>query len=138
MRGVRRALYLTLAGLFFGLAYLGVLLPGLPATPFLLLTSFFLVRSSPALYEKLLRSKVFGPLLQDWRRHRALRPRVKRVALIGCSSAVAVSAWLTRSSPAVLTALLLAGAVGFIVVWRLPVIEEDAGRQDSGTAGTGA
>ena len=64
--GLRRMLYLLLAGGFFVLAMAGVILPGLPTTPFLLLTSYFLVRSYPRLNERLIKSKLFGPILVDW------------------------------------------------------------------------
>ena len=76
-----RALYLSLAGLFFVLAVLGVFLPVLPTTPFLLLTSWCLVRSSPALHARLRRSPLFGPLLADWERHHGVRLYVKISAL---------------------------------------------------------
>jgi uncharacterized membrane protein YbaN (DUF454 family) len=76
-----RVLYFLLAGVFFGLAVLGAVLPVLPTTPFLILTSWSLVRASPRLEAKLRRSPFFGPLLEDWRRHRGLRPQVKVTAI---------------------------------------------------------
>ena len=64
--GWRRIALLTLGGLFFCLGVLGAFLPGLPATPFLMLTSYFLIRSSPRWNDKLLQSRVFGSILSDW------------------------------------------------------------------------
>jgi uncharacterized membrane protein YbaN (DUF454 family) len=124
-RGARRGLYLTLGGVFFALAVLGAVLPLLPTTPFLLLSSYFFVRSSPALHAKLLRSRRFGPLLRDWERHRAVRPRVKRVSLVMMTSAVAASAYFGGLGPMGLTALLTLGVIGFVVVMRLRVIKEE-------------
>src|SRR5688572_19661559 len=46
VHGWRKVVYLLLAGLSLSLGLLGVLLPGLPTTPFVLLGSYFLVRSS--------------------------------------------------------------------------------------------
>lgn len=126
--GPRRWLYLLLAGVFFALACLGVVLPGLPTTPFLLLTSYFLVRSSPSLNRKLMRSKVFGPLLRDWQRHRALKPRVKTISLVACSAAVLLSIFFSSLPPAARAAVAAAGAYGIWFVWRLPTIRGGPGR----------
>jgi uncharacterized protein len=76
----RRAL--VAAGLvLLGLAYLGVLLPGLPTTPFLLGASYCFVRSSPRLHRWLRRSPVFGRLLHDWEVHRGVRGPVRVFAI---------------------------------------------------------
>lgn len=114
-----------LGGSFFALAVLGAFLPLLPTTPFLLLSSYFFVHSSPALHGKLLRSRRFGPLLNDWERYRAVRPRVKRVSLVMMTSAVGASAYFGDLGPLGLAALLTLGVVGFVFVMRLRVIEEE-------------
>ena len=121
-RGPARLLYLLLGGVFFVLALLGVFLPLLPTTPFLLLASYFLVRSSPRLNDKLLASRTFGPLLRDWQRHRAVRPRVKHATLVLTPAAVLASAYFGNLGPAGLCVLLSLGLIGFVVVARLRVI----------------
>jgi hypothetical protein len=121
-RGPARLLYLLLGGVFFVLAVLGALLPLLPTTPFLLLASYFLVRSSPRLNDKLLASRTFGPLLRDWQRHRAVRPRVKHATLIVMPAAVLASAYFGNLGPLGLAILLPLGLIGFVVVARLRVI----------------
>lgn len=74
---LRRKLYVV-AGLgFTGLAVLGVALPVLPTTPFLLLASACFARSSPRLQQRLRSSRLFGPLLADWERQRGIRLSVK-------------------------------------------------------------
>ena len=138
--GARRWLYLLLAGVFFALACLGIPLPGLPTTPFLLLTSYFLVRSSPALNRKLMQSKIFGPMLRDWQRRRALQPRVKAFSLVTCSAAILLSIFFGGLPPAGRALVAAAGAYGIWFVWRLPTIgndpaacrDGDKGRQDAG------
>jgi len=122
--GVRRIVYLVLAAVFFGLAVLGALLPVLPTTPFLLLTSFLLVRSSPALNDRLLRSQAFGPLLEDWHRHHAVRPRVKGISIAVSLAAVALSAIYGNLPPLGIALLVAAAATGIAVLIRLPVIHD--------------
>jgi hypothetical protein len=126
VEGPRRLIYLTLAAIFFGLAVLGALLPVLPTTPFLLLTSYLLVRSSPALNDRLLRSQTFGPLLEDWHRHRGVRPRVKAVSIGFSLTAVALSAIYGNLSPLGLALLAAIAVTGLVVLIRLPVIRAEA------------
>jgi uncharacterized membrane protein YbaN (DUF454 family) len=73
--------YLPPAALFFVLAAVGVFIPGLPTTQFLLLTSYFLVRSSPRLNARLQRSRFFGTILMDWHVHGGIRRDVKEKAV---------------------------------------------------------
>lgn len=65
-----------------GLGGIGAALPLIPTTPFLLLAAWAASRGSPQLHEWLYRHPRYGPVLRDWRDHRALRPRVKYLALL--------------------------------------------------------
>ncbi|MCC6417466.1 MAG: YbaN family protein [Gemmataceae bacterium] len=122
--GLRRFIYVALGLFFVGLAVLGVLLPVLPTTPFLLLASFFFVRSSSWLNAWLLRSRLFGGLLRDWQAHRAVRPRVK-VTAVTCIPVVVASSVVLGGLALPLVLLLCGlGLIGLIVVLRLPVVRD--------------
>ncbi len=79
--GLRRVLYVVAGLTCVGLAYIGVLLPGLPTTPWVLLAGYCFARSSPRLERWLKRSPVFGKLLRDWDEHRGIRLWVKVFAV---------------------------------------------------------
>lgn len=119
---MRKVLYLSAAGFFFVLGVLGVVLPGLPATPLLLLTSYFLVRSSPGLNAALLRSKVFGPILQDWQEKGGVARHIKYQAIGAVVIAVAVSLYFTADSLWFAAAVAIVAAIGVFVVIRLPEV----------------
>ena len=76
-----RGLYTTLGLFFVGLAALGVALPGLPTTPFLLLAAGCFAKSSPHLHRWLLASPLFGPIIHNWQEHRAIPRRARRLGL---------------------------------------------------------
>lgn len=114
-----KILQLSCAALFFGLAVAGAVLPLVPTTPFLLLSSWFLVRSSPRLNARLLASPAFGPLLRDWERHRGVRPRVKATAVLVILAVAGASLASGRLSPALAWALVALAGIGITVVLRL-------------------
>lgn len=110
----------TLLGAFFLLlGAVGVILPLLPTTPFVLLAAGCFARSSPRLHRWLLASALFGPVLRDWENKHCVACRVKRFAigmmvLVGGSS---VYLFVPRGWP-LLLALGLIGA-GCAVVLAL-------------------
>lgn len=109
-----RILFTLLAVIALMLAVLGLFLPLLPTTPFLLLAVAFASRESPRLHQWLYNHPRFGPLLHNWQQHGAISRRAKRNALI----LIALSALLLLQVPllAVRVAvwLLLAGVAWFI------------------------
>ena len=72
----------TIVGLLLLLiAFIGVAVPLLPTTPFVLLAAFCFARSSPRLHRWLLDSALFGPVLQDWESKQCVTLNVKWLAL---------------------------------------------------------
>jgi len=111
---------MLLAALFFFLGVLGAILPVLPTTPFLLLTSYFLARTSPRLNRWLLTSRFFGPILRDWQQLGGVRPDVKVKAIMIVVLAVALSLWLTELSSTLRWIVVIISLIGIGVVMRLP------------------
>jgi len=118
--GLRRVLYLLSAGGFFLLAIAGVIVTGLPTTPFLLLTSYFLMRSYPRLNERLLKSKLFGPILFDWQVKGGVRHDVKAKAISVVLIAIGCSLYFTQFSlvPALIVSVF--AGIGIFVILKLP------------------
>ena len=76
-----RALWAALGVLCVAIGVLGVVLPGLPTTPFLILAAACFLRSSQKLYDRVLNHPRFGPLVRDFREGKGLPLRVKVWAL---------------------------------------------------------
>ena len=124
--GLGRILLLLVAGLCFLLGILGAVLPGLPATPFLLLTSYILARSSPRLNAALLRSRFLGPILRDWQVHGGVRKHVKVKAVLMVAMSVAVTSILFGVSLLPVLGTFVCAAIGIVVILRLPPPKDPA------------
>ncbi len=91
MRQKTKKYGLLLIGWFFvGLGALGVVLPVLPTTPFLLISLWAFSQSSERFHDWLYNHRVFGPPLRDWSAYGIIPMRAKIIAL----STMAVSATL--------------------------------------------
>ena len=117
---MRRVLFLVGGYLSLALGALGLFLPLVPTTPFLMLAAACFARSSKKLHAWLHENRLFGPILQDWERYGAIRPRVKVVASVMMAGLVAYPI-LFRDLPLVIE-LLAAGSVAGVLVflWSRP------------------
>lgn len=79
---VRRTALLICGTLSLGLGLLGIFVPLLPTTCFLLLAAWCYARSSQRLYDRLMTARLIGPYLQRYRDSRVIPPRVKIAALV--------------------------------------------------------
>lgn len=119
-----RALYLTAGFAALTLGVVGIVLPVLPTTPFVLLAAACFARSSQRFHDKLLANRVAGPIIHEWMTHRSIPRRVKRWVYLlmalsfGSSILLLTSAW----HQAMLAAL---GIALVVFIWRIPVRDID-------------
>ena len=89
-----RVLFNVLGTLALILAVLGIFLPLLPTTPFLLLAAACYMRGSTRMYDWLTSHRIFGPYIRDFQSGRGIPLRTKVLALALMWPSLAVSAWL--------------------------------------------
>lgn len=116
---LRRWWWWLLAWASLVLALLGVLLPGLPTTPFVLLAAWSAARGSPRLHRWLLRHRLFGPIIRDWHAEGAVSRPAKRLALLSMLLCAAVLVWLAPHWAFAVAGCGAMLAVG-IWLWRRP------------------
>jgi uncharacterized membrane protein YbaN (DUF454 family) len=109
-------LILIIAGtLCLILGLIGVFVPGLPTTPFLLLTAGLYVRSSDRLYQRLIKNQYIGSHIANWQKNRTLPLRTKVVSIIMMWAMIALSVFMT-SSVVLRLVIVLVGLTGTLVM----------------------
>lgn len=115
----KKTLLKLLGYLFLLLAGIGIILPLLPTTPFVLVAAMCFAKSSPEIHEKLINHRFFGPILRDWEEKRCMNCKVKLFAMGSVVSFTGLSIFLVKSIIAkVIGALLL--LIALIVMARIP------------------
>ena len=122
---MQRIVLLTLGWLAIVLGILGIVLPLLPTTPFMLLAAWCFARSSPRFHHWLLWRSPFGRYLRHWQQHRAMPPGAKgrAICLIVVTFAISIALvhlWWVRILLLVMMTILL------LFMWRIPVVSESA------------
>ena len=106
--------YAAAAVLCLALGVVGLVVPGLPSTVFILLASAAAARSSPRLHHWLWQHRWFGPMLRDW----AQGGRVSRRSKWHATLAMAMSAALLWLVPVPWWARALAlGSMAVVLTW---------------------
>lgn len=122
-RSLRRWIYALLGVVSVGVGFVGVFVPGLPTTIFLIFASYLFTRSCPWLEEKLVQAPIFKPYLQYVYGDRAmpLRARVMTIAMIWTASGISCGVmWLKGALTLTFVGIIaVAALVGSIVVAML-------------------
>lgn len=92
-----RAIYIILGFIFLGLGVLGIILPLLPATPFLLLTLFFFAKGSDRLHNWFLQTELYKKHLKTFKEERALSQKSKFWILLFATIMLSIGFYFTPS-----------------------------------------
>ena len=112
----RRAFWLAVGFAALAVGAIGVVLPVLPTTPFVIVAAFAFGKSDPRLEAWLVSSRLFGPMIADWREHGAIAPRFKAMAIVMMAVVFLISVAMSVS-PLVLIvqAVCMSGAAAYIL-----------------------
>jgi uncharacterized membrane protein YbaN (DUF454 family) len=129
---VKQVFYKPLGFVFLGLAILGILLPIIPGTPFLLLSAWFFARSSEKWHSWLLNSELFGPMIRNWEDNHCISCRIKVVAIGAMAVAGSISVVYAVQSPTIKIVGLVMMSIGTTVILLIktcpaPPVEQPEG-----------
>lgn len=118
-----KAILIALGSLFLGLGFVGIVVPGLPTTPFLLLSAACYVKTSERLYSWLINHKILGKYIGDFVGKRAMTMRSKIISISMMSIMIILSVIIAIPSFYVKIIVLIFGMIGILVIVSIPTIK---------------
>ena len=102
---------------------LGTFIPGLPTTPFLLITAGLYVRSSDRLYQQLITNRLVGPIISDFRIKKGMTKKTKIYAMCLMWLMIALSILIFIKPLHLRLIVLIIGAIGtFVMGFLIPTV----------------
>jgi len=120
---LKKALFIPLGFICVILGLVGIVLPILPTTPFLLLAAFLFYRSSEKLHDRLLNSKLLGDYISSYIEHRAIKRKIKIMTITILWSTLIISAVLINNWVIWIALATVGSAVTFHIL-RLRTLEK--------------
>ena len=115
---------ITLGWISIGLGIVGIFLPLLPTTPFLILAAFFFSKGSDRLHHWLLNQPRFGTVIRDWEERGVIRPQAKKKAVLAILVVFSLTLLFVRVSLAIKAIVALIGLTVLVFILTRPSGEE--------------
>ncbi|MFO7657658.1 MAG: YbaN family protein [Bacteroidales bacterium] len=126
MNHLFRGILIILGTLSLGLGIIGIFVPGLPTTPFILLTAGLYIRSSDKLYSKLISNRHLGRYITEFQKEKGLTMRVKVYSITLMWIMILTSVTLFIHTGYIKILVILIGIIGTVVMgFILPTIAQD-------------
>ena len=124
MSSFRKGIFVVAGTVSLGLGAMGVFLPVLPTTPFLLLSAAFYYKGSERMHRWLLNNKLFGNYIKNYKEGRGITLKAKAITLLLLWTTICYSAFFIVNMIALQIVLLaIAGGVS-IHILTLPTFRK--------------
>jgi len=115
-----KKLFWKLLGFFsLGLAYVGVITPGMPYSIFVVFAAYCFAKGSPKMHAWLYNHKLFGPFLTNWGTKRVFPTKMKFFMLAMMSSSLIIM-WFTGVKPIGILSTAVFMSLVAVWAWRFP------------------
>jgi uncharacterized membrane protein YbaN (DUF454 family) len=125
---IKKYLWMAAGFLFLGIAYIGVIVPGIPWSTPSLIAAYCFAKSSKRFHDYMLNHKLFGPFIKDWSDGRVYPAKIKWIMFLSMDASLVILWFATQNWKAV------AGMSVFfalILLWasRYPSTKEESDRR---------
>lgn len=118
MRSVSKNIFMFFGGLSLALGFLGMLLPILPTTPFLILSAYFFSKGSERAHSWLLSRPYFGKIIKDWENYGVIRKKAKIQAVLAILVFFTFSIIFTKLAFVKILLCLIGPAIIYFIISR--------------------
>lgn len=116
---MKKFLWKVLGFLSLGMAYVGVITPGLPYSIFVVFAAYCFAKGSPTMHAWLYNHKLFGPFLTNWGEKRVFPQKMKYFMLAMMSSSLIIM-YFTGVKPIGIISTAIFMACVAVWAWRFP------------------
>jgi uncharacterized membrane protein YbaN (DUF454 family) len=132
MNKIKKAFWVTLGFLFLGIAYIGVVTPGIPWSTPTVIAAFCFARGSERWHNWIMNHKLFGPFLRNWGEKRVFPTKAKWAMFITMDVSIVIL-WITTQNWKIVVGTAFFMMLCAVWAWRYPgSVEEWKRRVDSG------
>jgi uncharacterized protein len=128
MNKIKKALWFTAGLIFLGIAYIGVIVPGIPwSTPSLIATYCF-ARSSKRFHDYMMNHKLFGPFIANWNDGRVFPTKGKWFMFLSMDASLVIM-WFATNNWKAVAGMSIFFALCILWASRFPGSREEAERR---------
>lgn len=124
MNQIQRALFFALGCICLVFAYIGVITPGIPYSPFVVAAAFCFSRSSERMHRWIMNNKLFGPFLTNWSQYRVF-PQKMKYLMIGMMTLSLVIMYTSGVKPIGVISTAVFMLLVAVWAWRYPSSVEE-------------
>ena len=121
---VRKGVYFIIGSISLAAGVLGVFLPVLPTTPFVLLSAWCFFRSSEKIYQWVISNETFGPTIENYQEGRGITRKTKIKAIGMMWLTISLSVYFFISNMYLIAFLYLIVISVSVYLYRLPTMKE--------------
>jgi len=116
---MKKLFWTTLGFLSLGMAYVGIITPGIPYSPFVVFAAYCFSKGSERMHRWIYNHKLFGPFLTNWNTKRVF-PLKMKFFMLGMMSLSLIIMWFTGVKPIGIVSTACFMAVVAVWAWRWP------------------
>ena len=131
MNKFKKTLWFTLGIICLGIAYIGVITPGIPWSTPTVAAAFCFAKSSKRWHDYMMNHRVFGPFLRDWSEHRVF-PRRGKIMMFITMDISLIILWITTQNVWLVLAVAAVMAITCAWAFRLPNTRAEAEQRAQG------